>query len=146
MTSSTPPTTSLTSEFTDKPITPSQKLAEIVCKRLAEHRKVPLPYRFWQYDEWKIEYQKQVRFASALLKIHSFKAILNALNRDEAKGAYSLGGKWWQYLIPLEEDRLMKEAAKLLAESVRLEEELAKKEQIRFNIETKKKSTLSKLD
>lgn len=138
----------MNSEFSDKCITPAQKLAEIMCQRMAKKKGVALPYRFWQFSEWKVTFRRQVQLASALLKIHTFKAIINALNRNETKNVYSFAGKWWQYLIPLEEERLLKETAKLTeVDNVHLPESgIDQTGSPRFNIGTKRNSTLSKLD
>lgn len=67
---------------------PSQYLAEYVCRREANKKKINLPEKFWNLPEWKVKYKKAIIAANKLLKIYDIKAILYAL--EKVKWCYSL--------------------------------------------------------
>lgn len=88
------------SRHNDKEVTPANFLAERICERMAIKNKKPMPYRFWQTDEWKKTYQMQVVMASRLLQEYSFEVITATLKNPRCKHLYSFGTKalWKPFL------------------------------------------------
>lgn len=86
------------SKYSDKYITLSQFLAEIMCERRASHLKTELPRFFWDtLPEWKQYYFYQLKLANRLVKLHQAGFILRAVN--ELKYTFSLKLKAIKELI-----------------------------------------------
>lgn len=60
-------------------MTHAQRLAEIICERVAAIDGKTLGPSFWNTKEWKSRYIRQVQSASALLKIYDYEAIYKTL-------------------------------------------------------------------
>lgn len=80
------------SRYTDREVGPAQYLSEILCERLATKEKRSLPWQFWNHDEWKKPFKKQLLLSNSLLKLYSVEVIISVLRRN--KTVYSLGAKW----------------------------------------------------
>lgn len=74
-------------------VTPAQYLAEILCERRAVSLQTTLPQKFWELDVWNKFYTYQIRLVNALLKIHSYKKILAALNKKQWATCWSYNNK-----------------------------------------------------
>lgn len=68
----------------------SKYLAEYMNRRKAKKEKKTLVEKYWNTPEWKTEYIKQIKEATALLRYFSLEAIIAALNTKEFNWAYSL--------------------------------------------------------
>jgi hypothetical protein len=80
-----------TSRYTDRKITAAQRIAEIVCEKLADKEKKVLTDKFWNKPEWEKVYKQQLYLANSLLKLYSAEAIIAALRDKRAYDVYSLG-------------------------------------------------------
>ena len=76
--------------ITGKSCKPAHLIAEIMCDREAKKKRIPLPHKFWNTDEWKKKYKMQIITATALLKLYSPEIILKTLNRKDCQWQYSL--------------------------------------------------------
>jgi hypothetical protein len=74
-------------------ITAAQYLAEVMCERIAHSLGKQLPFRFWQTDEWKKQFQLQAIQANRWLKEYPMAVIFAGLRRPEAQKIYSFGAK-----------------------------------------------------
>jgi hypothetical protein len=84
-------------------VTPAQRIAEIMCERLAKQKKIDLPVKFWNLPAWKRTFMQQILAANSLLKVYKPKSILTALKREPK--AYSLRAAWLIAVIKEEEDK-----------------------------------------
>ncbi len=91
------------SRYTKKLVTAASFIAELTCERGFKKRGMSLPSNFWSDERFRRDYLMQLRFANSLLKIYSAEAIINALNSTQGKNIYSLGAKWLDPLIAVEE-------------------------------------------
>ncbi len=74
--------TKLTSDFTDLgPVTPPQKLAEMMCDRQAKKAGKRLPDQFWNVPEWHDKFMLQLFRANQLLKKYPAEVIFAVLNK-----------------------------------------------------------------
>lgn len=73
-----------------KQVSAAQFITEIICEKKAKIDKKDLHYRFWLNKEWAGFYRNQIATANKLVKLHSPKAIIKALNSDEASKIFSL--------------------------------------------------------
>lgn len=85
-------------------ITDAQKLAEMVCERVASFLNVALVPRFWQQSDWRQTFANQVKFANQLLKLYDFEAIAKALRA--APKVRSLGAGFFVEYVEREQGRL----------------------------------------
>jgi hypothetical protein len=67
-------------------------LAEMMCRRKSNKLKIPIDEKFWNSDEWKGEYKRQITLAHGLLKLFSVNEIMAALT-GELSWTYSLACK-----------------------------------------------------
>ena len=87
----------------------AQYIAEMVCLREAEKKRVGRPaYALWNTELWKKKFKSQVTQAYKLLKKYSEKAIINALNSYKGKSIYSLRVKFLDPVIQNEQRKLDK--------------------------------------
>lgn len=90
----------------EKFVNAAQFIAEIVCEKKARAAKKDLPIKFWNLQEWKAEYRKQLNMAYRLLKTFSAAAILNALRHTNAFAIGSLGNPRLKPIIEQEQQIL----------------------------------------
>ncbi len=102
-----------TSRYTDKLVSDGQYLAEVMCERMAKKEGKDLYKHFWSDEKWIRPFKLQLRFANQLLKIYSFKAIINALNTFQGKKIWSLSAKWFDPIIKEEDKKLKVQAENL---------------------------------
>ena len=76
------------SKYTDRLVTPSQHIAELLCERKATKDKKNLWKQFWNDKEWNSFFKRQCTLANKLLKLYDEGAIIQALGR--VKWAWSL--------------------------------------------------------
>lgn len=127
--------TKITSDFTDLgPVTPPQKMAEMMCERQAKKAGKRLPDRFWNDDDWHDVFMLQLFRANQLLKKYPAEVIFKVLS--DMPWVYSLLGK---FLIEKFEKELKMIPAPKNIDIV--EEDL----QPRKQVETKEQNVLSKL-
>ena len=82
------------SKYTDDgKCTEAQYLVDIAMERIAKREKDILPKRYWSLDKWKKHFRRQIVAANALLKLHTCKQVVGALNTPRGKNIYSLGLK-----------------------------------------------------
>lgn len=86
--------------------TASQYIAELMVTRLAHHKCINLPYKFWNTPEWKKLFKQELIKANALLKIYEPEAIIGVLHRKENEWIHSL-------LYPRLNDMILEEQRKL---------------------------------
>jgi hypothetical protein len=72
-----------------RPLTATEKLAEMACERIAHHEGKTLAARFWLHGEWRRRFADQARHAAALTKIYDDEAVLEAFR--DAPTVRSLG-------------------------------------------------------
>lgn len=65
-------------------------LAKLMCERQGKAKKKPLGVAYWNTDEWKLEFKKQLFAANKLLKIYPFEVITAAVNGKKMSWVYSL--------------------------------------------------------
>lgn len=65
-------------------------LADFVCKRSAEKKKIVLPQSYWNTDYWGKEYKKSIIAAHAILKIYPLSVVLSSLNHPSGRWITSL--------------------------------------------------------
>lgn len=97
---------SFRSQYTDKWITPAQRLAELMCERMAKKDGATLPWQFWNEPAWKKPFLAQLRFANQVLRAYPYQAVFAVLESRQGAKVYSLGAKWL-------DAEFAKEAAKL---------------------------------
>ena len=68
----------------------AQYIAEIVTRREADKKSIPLTGKWWNVDPWRKKYAKNVIQANSLLKIYSETSIIRALKRKECSWQWSL--------------------------------------------------------
>lgn len=96
----------LLSPSTKESCKPAHYLAEIAVTRHANYLKTPLPYKFWNTEEWKKEYKQQIIAANSLLKLFKLEVILAVLNSKDGNWIYSLNQPKLIDLAKREEARL----------------------------------------
>ena len=69
------------SKYTDREVTASQHIAEIMCERKASKDKKKLWKQFWNDKEWNNFFKRQCNLANKLLKLYGEGAIIQALGR-----------------------------------------------------------------
>lgn len=79
-----------TSIYTDNEITAAQKIAETICVMKAAQDKKELPKLFWNLPHWKNYYRQQLFAANSLLKLYSYKVIMESLRDKRLWKLYSL--------------------------------------------------------
>ncbi len=124
---------------------PSQFLAESMVARQARMKKTSLPLKFWRLERWNREYQAQARHASSLLRLYDCEAIMRALRTPEGKKIYSLGAKFLDPLVRVEQERLDRLKAARQAAPPEPEPEPPAKDASPRPAFVETKSTLSKL-
>lgn len=95
-----------TSPSTGEYCTAAQYLAELMITRQANKKKVNLPFKFWNHDEWKRDYLTQLYRANALMKIYRSDAIVNVLTEKKNAWIYSLFYPKLEQMFEKEERRL----------------------------------------
>ena len=91
----------------DKQLSASQHLAELICKKYADYKKVYLPNKFWGlegWEDWKKRFMTEAIGAARLLKLYSPEAIIASLKHKHAKWVFSLYNKILPPII-IEEER-----------------------------------------
>ena len=120
----------------------AQYIAEMVCLREAEKRRVGRPaYALWNTETWQKKFKSQVTKAYDLLGKYSDKAIINALNSYKGKNIYSLRVKFLEPIIKKEQESIDKLEATEIKE-VKYEDNTMQKPRKSFG----KKSLFSKLE
>lgn len=95
------------SRYGDKKMAPHQYLAEIMCERIAERDKTPLPYKFWNIPKWRKIYVFQAIKASTLLQSYEFAVIMAALRNKKTYNVYSFGAMYLlQDVLEIEKARI----------------------------------------
>lgn len=82
-------------------ITAAQRLAEIMCERIAGKDQRSLPARFWNTPQWNKTFYDQIRFANSILKIYDAEVIFRALRR--MPHVWSLGAAFFVESLKAEE-------------------------------------------
>lgn len=99
---------------------PAHLIAEIMCDREAKKKKIMLPSKFWNTEEWKKKYKLQIISATALLKVYSPELILKTLNRKDCQWQYSLRES--KFLAALNEEQInFDKQQKTIEQSVKVE-------------------------
>jgi hypothetical protein len=73
-----------------KQVSAAQFITELICEKKAKLEKKDLHYRFWLNKEWAGFYRNQIATANKLVKSYNPKAVIKALNSNEAAKIYSL--------------------------------------------------------
>jgi len=118
------------SKYTDRKIKPAQRIVELICERFFGKDGISLPKKFWNDRRFSREYRLQLIKVHALLKVYSPEAIIAALTSPKGKRIWSLGAKWLDSLISVEERKL-----KLLNEKKVAYMEQKKSEEIEVSVE-----------
>jgi hypothetical protein len=71
-------------------VTAVQYIIELICEKRAVSLKKDLPIQFWKNKEWASFFTSQLKLCHGLLKKYDEKAIIAAIQDDEAWNAYSL--------------------------------------------------------
>lgn len=82
------------SKYTDGYVAGPQYLAELICEKRAAKRKVSLPWKFWQTDEWKKDFLAQLNHANKLVKEYDVHIIIQALKDRRCYKLESLGARF----------------------------------------------------
>ncbi len=77
----------------DENISPAQYLTEVICERIAKKERIPLGPKFWQKDEWRKIFIRQIVAANKLLIKYKVTEIIQALNHPRGRWISSLGAK-----------------------------------------------------
>lgn len=66
-------------------------IAEIMCLRLANHKKISgLPFKFWNIKPWDWTFKRQMMLANKLIKEYSEALLVKSINSNELKDIFSL--------------------------------------------------------
>lgn len=138
-----------TSKFTDELVSDAQALVDIVLERMFAKRGLKLTKKYWQREECLRDYKLQLIYASSLLKLYSFQAIINALRSKQGLNIWSLNAKWLDPIIKIEQakiDKKEKEITESIKNSpVKITEPTVQGNSIRPTFKTKQ-SILDKLE
>jgi hypothetical protein len=93
-------------------ITAAQKLAELVCERIAAFRGVGLAARFWSTEEWKGTFSRQKQRADVLLKLYDAEAIMRAFRANPR--VRSLGASFFHEDVRGQQQQLQRERDRAL--------------------------------
>jgi hypothetical protein len=93
----------------DKEVSAAQYITEIICEQKAKIDKVDLYYRFWTSKKWSMFYRNQIGTAHKLLKKHSAKAIINALQSPAGRNIFSLRAPHLPAIIEQQEEVIAQE-------------------------------------
>lgn len=99
-----------TSKYTDKLVTASNHITEILMERLAKRDKRTLSWEFWKDNVWKKPYALACIQVSKVLNIYEEKAVLNALRKLE--WCWSIGSPKLKQAILEEQSKLELQAVK----------------------------------
>jgi len=91
--------------------TEAQTLADFLCKRKGQVQKIPTPDGYWNSQEWKEEYKKNIIAANSFLKLYSYTVIMNVLNSKAFKNIYSLRFPGLMKALEEEEGKLKRQQA-----------------------------------
>lgn len=78
------------SQVSGRNTTPAQFITELMITRQAAKKGMDLPDKFWNMEEWKLEYKKQIVKANTFLKIYDSDIIVATLLKNENKWIHSL--------------------------------------------------------
>jgi hypothetical protein len=123
-----------------KTVTAAQFITEIICEKKAKLDKKDLHYRFWLNKEWAGFYRNQIATANKLVKSHNPKAIIKALNSDEAAKIFSLRAPHLKDIIVKYEELLASQSNDISIEIDRGPKQSYRKESV-----FKKSNIVSKL-
>lgn len=118
-----------------KLVSAAQYITELICEKKAKKDKKDLHYRFWITKEWSTYYRNQIASAYVLLKQYDDVAIIRALNNPQSEKIYSLRAP---FLVPIIE----KEALILKNQNQNLSIHLERKDNIKYNRNTKNSSNI----
>jgi hypothetical protein len=90
----------------------AQKLAEMMCERIAAKEGKGLGTRFWLEPEWSKIFNFQMSMARAVLKLYAVEAIMRALRANPR--VYSLGAPFFQAGIQREQKKVEAEQTRAL--------------------------------
>lgn len=66
-------------------------IAEMMCLRLANHKKISgLPFKFWNIKPWDWTFKRQMMLANKLIKEYNEALVVKCLNSIELKDIFSL--------------------------------------------------------
>lgn len=66
-------------------------IAELMCLRLANHKKISgLPFKFWNVKPWDWTFKRQMMLANKLIKEYGEIVLVKSLNSGELKDIFSL--------------------------------------------------------
>lgn len=115
-----------TSKYTDKLVTASNHITEILMERLAKRDKRTLSWEFWRDNVWKKPYALACIQVSKVLNIYNEKAVLNALKKLE----------WcWSISSPKLKQAILEEQSKLELQEVKKEVSKSEVSQVSTTIE-----------
>lgn len=94
----------------DRTLSPSQYLAELIIKRRADKQSVVLPNLFWKdktsrYTYWHLAIERENRFAASMLKKAGIKHVLNVFNSKEGERFLSFSNPKFHDLVEREKQR-----------------------------------------
>lgn len=82
------------SSYSESYITAAQYIVELVCENIALKKSTQLPYKFWNNNDWKSIFKRQLLLANGLLKIYDEQSIIKALRTYQGKKIQSLAAAW----------------------------------------------------
>jgi hypothetical protein len=89
-----------------------QKIAEIMCERIAAKEGRGLDTRFWLEPEWAKRFNYQMSTARSLLKLYDVEAILRALRANPR--VFSLGAPFFLVEVEKEQKKFVEERNRAL--------------------------------
>jgi hypothetical protein len=93
----------------DKLVSAAQYITELICEKKALLQKEDLHTKFWLTKKWAAYYRNQIATANKLTKKYNAKAIIRALNSQQAQKIYSLRAPHLLAIIEREEAKLQTE-------------------------------------
>lgn len=93
----------------DKLVSAAQYITELICEKKAKLQKEDLHAKFWLTKKWAAYYRNQIATANKLVKKYNSKAIIRALNSQQAQKIYSLRAPHLVSIIEQEEGKLQTE-------------------------------------
>lgn len=74
-----------------KKISPAQYISELICANKANHFKINLPTKFWDYPEWAQYYKAQMFKAGQFLRYYNAEVLIKVIKE---KNIWTLFASW----------------------------------------------------
>lgn len=106
--------------------TPSQFIADLLCKREGKKCNIPTPPSYWNMPEWKVKYKRRILEANKFLKVYPFEVITTVLLSKKFDWVYSL--HYPGLIQPLDEENGRYQRKQIMIE--KREEKKAEREEV----------------